>query len=251
MPTKAADAWPNLPTDFKAPPVAADHLGVARRLVILLACALAPTTIAAPTAQARRVLPDAAAAKLVKRSGFEPRPANYAANHRVPTRAEIAYFRAHSDLPYPYRGRVSGHYRGTTGAILQWGARKWGFSPDLFRAVAVVESWWKMSAVGDNGDSLGLMQVRRPYHCCYPLTGQSSAFNVDYYGAYLRTLYDGRQTWLNTVERGQTYRAGDLWGSVGEWASGRWHVAAGDVYVAKVRGRLADRIWTSAGGFNS
>jgi len=224
---------------------------VAVPLVAALACALAPTTIAAPTAQARRVLPDAAAAKLVKRSGFEPRPANYAANHRVPTRAEIAYFRAHSDLPYPYRGRVSGHYRGTTGAILQWGARKWGFSPDLFRAVAVVESWWKMSAVGDNGDSLGLMQVRRPYHCCYPLTGQSSAFNVDYYGAYLRTLYDGRQTWLNTVERGQTYRAGDLWGSVGEWASGRWHVAAGDVYVAKVRGRLADRIWTSAGGFNS
>jgi len=24
LPTKAADAWPNLPTDFKAPPVAAD-----------------------------------------------------------------------------------------------------------------------------------------------------------------------------------------------------------------------------------
>lgn len=51
------------------------------------------------------------------------------------------------------------------------------------RAVAVIESWWRMSTVGDDGDSFGLYQLRRPYHCCPAYAKRSTAFNADYYGA--------------------------------------------------------------------
>jgi autotransporter family porin len=37
---------------------------------------------------------------------------------------------------------VTGHFTGTTDEILQWGAYKWGFDPDLVRANAVDESRW-------------------------------------------------------------------------------------------------------------
>lgn len=62
----------------------------------------------------------------------------------------------------PYARYVTGHFTGTTDEVIQWAARKWGFEPDLLRAVGTVESWWRMSTVGDSGDSFGLFQVRRP-----------------------------------------------------------------------------------------
>jgi hypothetical protein len=186
-------------------------------------------------------LTDGQAAARVVRSRWEPRPENKVANHRVPTADEIAFFRAHSDLPT--RWWVTGNHRGTTDEIIQWAAIKWGFSAHLFRAVAVVESWWKMSTVGDNGDSVGLFQLRRPYHCCFPLAAQSTAFNADYYGAILRAYYNGSQTWLNTVERGRQYGPGDIWGSVGVWASGRWYMGKSAWYVTEVRKRLHERTW--------
>jgi hypothetical protein len=184
---------------------------------------------------------DAAAARLVRRTG-EKRPDNTAANHRVPTAAQLRDFRRRSDMPNA--ARVTGHFTGTTDEILQWAAYKWHVSPDLFRAVATVESWWHMSTVGDGGDSFGLMQMRRPYHCCLPLMQDDTAFNVDYYGAILRAYYAGKQGWLNTTPRGRDYRAGDLWGSIGVWASGRWHLGD-ERYVADVRSRLAARTWAT------
>ncbi|CAB4940821.1 unannotated protein [freshwater metagenome] len=217
-----------------------------RRLLpaLLLALLLAlPSTAGAalihggPKTQPRS---DRAAAKLVQRSSFEPRPDNHAANHRMPTRAQLRDFRRRSDMPN--KRWVTGHFTGTTDEILQWGAHKWRIEPDLLRAVATVESWWHMYTVGDGGDSFGLMQVRRPYHCCEPLTSQATAFNVDYYGGILRAYHDGKQPWLNQVERGRRYRAGDVWGSVGVWASGRWHLNDQE-YVAKVRQRLAEKTW--------
>lgn len=183
---------------------------------------------------------DRAAAKLVQRSSFEPRPDNAAANRRTPTGRELRSFRRRSDMPNARW--VTGRFTGTTDEILQWGAYKWRVDPDLLRAVATVESWWHMSTVGDAGDSFGLMQIRRPYHCCLPLTNESTAFNVDYYGGILRAYYGGKQPWLNQVEHGQPYRAGDLWGSVGVWMSGRWHLNDAE-YVAKVRQRLAEKTW--------
>ena len=128
--------------------------------------------------------------------------------------------------------------------------RKWGFAPDLLRAVATAESWWRMSTVGDGGDSFGLFQVRRPYHCVEPVCEQfrgDAAFNADYYGGILRSYYDGRQTWLHTVadENGRRYRKRDLWGSVGAWFSGRWWNEPARGYVREVKRRLAERTWRS------
>ena len=186
-------------------------------------------------------LSDKKAKKYVQRSSWEPRPNNWKPNHTVPKRKQLRRFRRKSDMPY--KQYVTGRFKGTTDEILQWGARKWGFEPDLFRAVAIVESWWNMSTRGDNGDSFGLMQVRRPYHCCLPFMRTSTAFNVDYYGGILSAYYHGKQSWLNTVERGAFYRAGDLWGSVGVWASGRWHLGTSPWYVGMVQKRLREQTW--------
>jgi hypothetical protein len=191
-------------------------------------------------------LSDSAAARLVHRSPWEPRPDNAAADQHVPSTAEIAYFRAHSDMPY--KGQVSGAFTGTTDEIIQWAAQKHGLDSNLLRAVAAVESWWHMSTNGDNGDSFGLFQIRRPYHCCDFLAANDTAFNADYYGAIIRSYYDGRESWLNTVSgNGASYRAGDLWGSVGAWFSGRWHDPGAADYIAKVKQYLRERVWRAPG----
>ena len=214
-----------------------------RRLVLLLLLLAFPASAsAAPLVSAGGPRSDTAAARLVQRSSWEKRPDNAAANHRMPTQAELADFRRRSGMPN--KGRVTGHFTGTTDEVIQWAAYKWRLSPELLRAVATVESWWHMSTLGDGGDSFGLFQVRRPYHCCEPLAKGSTAFNADYYGAILRAFYDGKQGWLNTVPRGRQYARGDLWGSIGVWASGRWHLGD-EEYVGKVKHRLAERTWAT------
>ena len=194
---------------------------------------------------AKKPLSDKRAAKLVKRSRYEPRPGNRAALQRMPTRAQLRAFRAQSKMPYVRH--VTGRFRGTTDEVIQWSARKWGFKPDLLRAVATVESWWRMSTVGDNGDSFGLFQVRRPFHCVEPVCEQfrgDAALNADYYGGILRSYYDGKQRWLHTVSgNAKRYRRGDLWGSVGAWFSGRWWDAQARSYMRHVKRRLRARTW--------
>ena len=146
----------------------------------------------------------------------------------------------------PYAEHVDGRFRGTTDEIIRWSARKWGFPKRVMRAVAVVESWWRMDAVGDNGDSFGLYQVRRPYHCLGEcrIARRFSAWNADYYGGILRAYFDGKMKWLNTVERGRRYEAGDLWGSVGAWFAGRWWTDPAKGYIEEVRERMRERTWT-------
>ena len=236
-------------------------------LLLLLVAVLCAATAAPARADslvtrphAKQPLSDKRAAKLVKRSRFEPRPANRDALRRTPTAAQLRAFRAQSEMPYARY--VTGRFTGTTDEVIQWAARKWGFKPDLLRAVATVESWWRMSTVGDNGDSFGLFQVRRPFHCTEPVCEQfrgDAALNADYYGGILRSYYDGKQRWLNTVsgdersgdERsargsGKRYRRGDLWGSVGAWFSGRWWNEPARGYIREVKRRLRERTWRTA-----
>lgn len=183
------------------------------------------------------------AAKKVTRTKWEPRPENSDENRRIPKRKLLTAWHARSEMPYAKF--VNGRFTGTTDDIIEWSARKWGLDPELLRAVAVVESWWRMSAVGDNGDSFGLYQVRRPYHCwdeCQ-IARRFTAFNADYYGGILRGYFDGKMAWLNTVERGKDYAAGDIWGSVGAWFSGRWYTQPSIDYMEVVQQRLAERTW--------
>ena len=55
---------------------------------------------------------------------------------------------------------------------------------------------------------------------------RSTAFNLDSALAARRSCFEGYETWLNQSSAAATYAAGDLWGCVGMWFSGRWYTAA-------------------------
>jgi autotransporter family porin len=162
--------------------------------------------------------------------------------------------------------RVDGDFTGTTGQILRWAACKWGIDEDMVFAQAAIESWWLQAALGDwttdstrcapgrglgadgrSGqcpESFGVLQNRYPYEkAAWPGMAGSTAMNADLAYAVWRTCFEGYETWLNTVERGQQYAAGDAWGCFGRWFSGRWHTKAGDGYVARVKEYLNQRVW--------
>jgi hypothetical protein len=165
--------------------------------------------------------------------------------------------------------RVDGRFTGTTREILRWAACKWGVDEDLVLAQAAVESWWRQDTLGDwtsdasrcapgrglgvDGkagqcpESFGILQNRYPYEQSgWPGIASSTAMNADLAYAIWRVCFEGYEGWLNTVDRGRDYAAGDAWGCVGRWFSGRWHTAPGDQYVSKVRGYLDQRIWDTA-----
>jgi hypothetical protein len=172
------------------------------------------------------------------------------------------------------QARITGAFTGTTEQILRWTACKWGVDEDIVKAQAAaqaqaaVESWWHMDNEGDWGtdatrcapghglgadgrpgqcpESWGMLQIRYPYNtAAFPYAITSTAFNADYAYAQFRACFTGAWTWLNTVERTGTYAAGDAWGCLGVWFSGRWHNAGADGYITRVKGYLDQRIWTT------
>lgn len=154
--------------------------------------------------------------------------------------------------------RIDGKFTGTTGEILQWGACKWGLDVDVLRAVAYQESDWKQSTTGDQSaepkdcvggvappcpTSFGILQLKHlDLPGSYPLSRSSTAFNVDYYGARMRSCYEGWVTYL-----GGEYRPGDLWGCLGWHKSGMWKDSAALDYIARVQNYVAERPWQELG----
>ncbi len=160
--------------------------------------------------------------------------------------------------------RVDGNFVGTTDEIIQWAACKWGIDEDVARAQTAIESWWDMRNAGDRNndqnachpqlrtssgpcpESIGLMQVRYLYHTeAFEDSNaiRSSAYNLDYAYSVWRACYNGELTWLNDVERGRNYAAGDLEGCLGVWFSGRWYTADAVTYIGRVNDYLARRVW--------
>lgn len=167
--------------------------------------------------------------------------------------------------------RVDGNFTGTTDEIIQWAACKWGIDEDWARAQSVKESYWDMTVGGDltsdqdachplkrtsSGqcpESVGLLQVRyRPHLEAFENANsiRSTAYNADYTYAVWRACYDGELTWLNNVERGRDYAAGDLEGCLGVWFSGRWYVPRAVTYIGEVRDIKNSRTWESANFLN-
>jgi autotransporter family porin len=165
-------------------------------------------------------------------------------------------------------GRVTGNFTGTTDEIIQWAACKWGINENIARAQVAKESWWHQDNKGDwtsnpancppghpigaDGrpgqcpESMGLMQVRTPYFQAYISDAiASSAYNLDIAYASWRACYEGHESWLNTVERGRQYAAGDVWGCIGRWFSGRWYTQPANEYIASVQDYLNHRVWTT------
>jgi hypothetical protein len=175
--------------------------------------------------------------------------------------------------------RVTGDFSGTTDEIIQWAACKWGIDVDIVRAQAANESYWNMTNLGDFGSdptacppkhaigvdgrrgecpqSVGILQVRYPYHGqpagrpTWPEAEESTAYNADYTYAVWRSCYEGDLTWLNTVDRGRDYVAGDAWGCVGVWFSGRWYTQPATEYIDAIRAYAAARIWTTSSFINA
>lgn len=162
--------------------------------------------------------------------------------------------------------RVDGQFTGTTAEILRWAACKWGIDEDIVNAQAAIESWWRQTTLGDFGtdagacpdghglgvdgqagkcpQSYGILQNRYPYmKTAFPGAMRSTAMSADLGYGIWRNCFEGNETWLNTVERGRQYAAGDAWGCVGRWFSGRWHTDASTQYVGRVKDYLNQRIW--------
>ncbi len=155
-----------------------------------------------------------------------------------------------ADPPMPLYHRVTGNFTGTTDEILQWGACKWGIDEDIVRAQAAKESYWTQTNVGDNGESFGILQVRVPYmrwafNDDVGDAKTSTAYNIDASLAARRNCFEGNEPWLNTTDRGREYAAGDIWGCVGMWFSGRWYTSDSVTYIDAVQDYLKNKVWST------
>lgn len=201
----------------------------------------------------------------------ENRGANRRANQTTGDPVGSAFFsaddpRANSRIAT----RMDGQFTGATREILRWAACKWGADEDLVLAQAAIESRWQQNSIGAwTGDasrcapgrglgvdgrvgqcpeSFGILQNRYPFATsAWPGIADSTAMNADVTYGMWRACFEGYEGWLNTLDRGRDYAAGDAWGCVGRSFSGQWHVATGDEYVRRVRGFLDQRIWETAG----
>jgi hypothetical protein len=214
---------------------------------------------------------DSTCASLVNRSSFEPRPDNYSANHRVPTTQQITVLLSGPGdvtVPLAVRKRVTGDFTGTTDEIFQWAGCKWGINVNIIRAEAVMESYWHESDRGDwttnsslcppntwNGkgcyQSYGILQIKYIYSkTTWPMSGQDTAFNVDYAYSYIRACYEGLLSFLSEktpVTGYPRYHAGDIWGCVGSYYSGGWYDQGAINYINQVKAYLAHKVWLQPG----
>jgi len=211
-----------------------------------------PDTVRFRTLPVGAALPSGATCASRVRATPEVRPDNQVAN------------RTRGTAPNGRYPRADGNFVGTTDEILQWVACKWGIDEDVVRAQAARESWWHQSAKGDltsnqsnchpqlrtgSGqcpESIGILQVRYQYHLeAFQDANaiRSTAYNADYVYAVWRSCFEGEMTWLNNVEHGATYRAGDLEGCLGVWFSGRYRTPDAIGYIGRVNDYLQRRVW--------
>ena len=211
----------------------------------------------------------------------ETRAQNVPWNERAGVSAHDQLPRVNGSLP-DILGRTP-----TTDEIVQWAACKHGLDPNLARAQAMQESGWQVDrAYGDFSydpahchpdypigwdppeiefnppdscpESFGLTQVRYRFDAAAFENDNailSTAYNADYAWGLWRLCFNGPGSgnpldfaWLNTVERGSQYAAGDALGCMGVWYSGRWHTAAANDYIARVHAIYLNKSWPGTGG---
>jgi hypothetical protein len=271
----ALAVWAGLLVGSGAPP--RSLLNFADRAADAAAASASAEVLAGEAAQFVTVPPHsplpggAECAARVRRSSWEGRPENIAANHRIPNAAQLAKLHAtarNGGVPPRFFNRVDGDFTGTTDEIIQWGACKWGFDEDLVRAIAMDESHWRQADAGDwttdtnlcppgsvSGggcyQSYGLLQIKyRSFPGTWPMSRDATAFNVDYKLAYQRACMEGGNEWLRQdipLPGFPAYPKGSqeqmLWGCVGDWFSGEWYDANALTYIKRVRAELANRGW--------
>lgn len=248
-------------------------------LVVVLLLAVA-VSLAVPLAQASREtitgvfttllsgaqLPsEAGCAVRVHRSSWEPRPDNYAANHRVPTAQQIAGL-----APWGPGRQITGNFTGTTDEILQWVSCKWGIDVNIVRAQAIAESNWHQNQRSDqtndaslcppgtwNGtscyQSYGILQIKYvDSKTAWPMSRDDTAFNAEYTYRSIRGCYEGWTTYSYLYDRTPVvgyprYHPGDIWGCVGSWYSGSWYDQGALAYIKSVKMYMANKQWLQPG----
>ncbi len=234
-----------------------------------------PTSTAAPTGKFTTLPPgsplpsESECAARVRNSSFEPRPDNYAANHRVPTAAQIASLQPWDNSKADsLRQQITGNFTGTTDEILQWVACKWGIDEDIVRAEAVQESYWHQNAAGDyttdqslcppgtwDGSgcyqSYGILQIKYIYNTSsWSMSRDDSAFSAEYMYGIIRACYEGWTDYLNDrtpLPGYPNYHAGDIWGCVGRWFSGGWYDQDAVNYINTVQTHYTNKEWLKPG----
>jgi autotransporter family porin len=167
-----------------------------------------------------------------------------------------------------FRRQITGNFTGTTDEIIQWVACKWGIDENIVRAEAITESYWHQSQQGDytnnradcppgiwdgNGcyQSYGLLQLKYSvFPSAWPMSRDDTAFNAEYVYAVIRTCYEGWTTYLDDfppVAGYSPYHAGDIWGCLGRWYSGRWYSQGAIEYINMVKSELINRVWLQPG----
>lgn len=192
-------------------------------------------------------LSDGAAAARVHRSSWEPRLDNTVPNQVVPVKGRdfnngvdgTNYCIGLQQPACVWRmNNISGNFTGTTDEILQWAAAKWGIADDIIRAAAVNECDWHMSENGDNGESFGILQVRRGADNkpgTWPASRDSTAFNADYWGWWVRSILNGYCEWCVNIP------PGSIWDAMGSW----FNPVAGtyDDYVRRAQDNMRRKPW--------
>jgi hypothetical protein len=205
-------------------------------------------------------------------------PANTSYNDTKPTADELATFHAlplwRADAPVADFRRVDGKFTATTDQIIRWAACKWGLDENALRAEAWYETNWIESNAGDrrtdyslchtpnwNGwdgsecwQSYGIFQAKVFDYNIWPEGRDSTAFNSDFRGAYLRACMNGHVHYLGHKGKPEpgypTYTSADpnykFWGCMGEWASGLWFDVGAIEYITFVRRTALAAAWPNA-----
>jgi hypothetical protein len=75
----------------------------------------------------------------------------------------------------------------------------------------------------------------------FPFNRDSTAFALDYLGAFLRGCDEGWMWWLHNMS--EHYAPGKIWGCVGVWYAGDWQSAEARRYAALVHQSRVEHPW--------
>jgi hypothetical protein len=148
-----------------------------------------------------------------------------------------AYLHYKDGEPYPNRGSGDIMPSDTPDSEVYCnGIAKWGVDYQTFYGKGICPKTFGLTGIMSwEAPSWG--QMKGNQNGTFPFNRNSTAFDVDYIGSYLRGCYEGWVKWLNPS-------GGDLWGCVGSWYSGDWHSAAADGYISRVQNEIANQTWT-------
>jgi hypothetical protein len=211
---------------------------------------------------------------VLSRSSTELQPSNATANHTTPSAAQLNSFHSNptfiDDLPTADYQNIDGNFTGTTDQIIRWASCKWGLDENAMRAEAWEETTppdaaWAQSQLGDwttnesdcqagawdgwNGTgcwkSYGIYQVQPLTWNVWSEVRDSTAFNADFRGGYLRACMNGDVNGLSNGYPGDSSTDSRFWGCMGEWYSGNWNDAGALYYISLVQKWFNSQPWLS------